>query len=117
MAFEMYRIIVMALPLCVVGLSSPVEAEASPQSPREFEEMAREHFEQYCFDCHDGETKKGEERKEEEKKGEEKKEKKKERAYYLENLTLLNLSNPNYLLPPNYYPLPLTLIPSNFQLC
>ena len=56
----MNRIIFMALPLCVVGLSSPVEAEASPQSPREFEEMAQEHFEQYCFDCHDGETKKGE---------------------------------------------------------
>ena len=44
MAFEMNRIIVMALPLCVVGLSSPVEAEASPQSPREFEEIAQEHF-------------------------------------------------------------------------
>ena len=28
MAFEMNRIIFMALPLCVVGLSSPVEAEA-----------------------------------------------------------------------------------------
>ena len=50
----------LTLLLYVVGLSSPVEAEASPQSPREFEEMAREHFEQYCFDCHDGETKKGE---------------------------------------------------------
>ena len=28
MAFEMNRIIFMALPFCVVGLSSPVEAEA-----------------------------------------------------------------------------------------
>ena len=27
--------------------------------PREFAEVAREHFEQYCFDCHEGETKKG----------------------------------------------------------
>ncbi|MBC8326239.1 MAG: DUF1592 domain-containing protein [Verrucomicrobia subdivision 3 bacterium] len=27
--------------------------------PRDFAEVAQEHFEQYCFDCHDGETKKG----------------------------------------------------------
>ena len=53
-------ILELTLLLYVVGLSSLVEAEASPQSPREFEEMAQEHFEQYCFDCHDGETKKGE---------------------------------------------------------
>ena len=33
-------------------------AKAKP-APREFTEMAQEHFEQYCFDCHDGETKKG----------------------------------------------------------
>ena len=52
-------ILELTLLLYVVGLSSLVEAEASPQSPREFEEMAQEHFEQYCFECHDGETKKG----------------------------------------------------------
>ena len=49
----------LTLLLYVVGLSSPVEAEASPQAPRDFAEVAQEHFEQYCFDCHDGETKKG----------------------------------------------------------
>ena len=34
-------------------------AEANPSTSRTFKETAFQHFENYCFDCHDGEAKKG----------------------------------------------------------
>ena len=34
-------------------------AEANPSTSRKFKETALGYFENYCFDCHDGETKKG----------------------------------------------------------
>ena len=40
-------------------LGSAFIAEANPSTSRKFKETAFQHFENYCFDCHDGEAKKG----------------------------------------------------------
>ena len=43
--------------LWLLGYVSFVEAH--PSSSRKLKETAFHHFENYCFDCHDGEAKKG----------------------------------------------------------
>ena len=40
-------------------LGSAFFAKANPAALPKLEEAALEHFENYCFDCHDGEAKKG----------------------------------------------------------
>ena len=49
------------IPLCAWAMMWSAEAFGieAKRPPRDFAEVAQEHFEQYCFDCHDGETKKG----------------------------------------------------------
>ena len=49
------------IPLCAWAMMWSAEAFGieAKRPPRGFAEIAQEHFEQYCFDCHDGETKKG----------------------------------------------------------
>ena len=49
------------IPLCAWAMMWSAEAFGieAKRPPRGFAEIAQEHFEQYCFDCHDGESKKG----------------------------------------------------------
>ena len=49
------------IPLCAWAMMWSAEAFGieAKRPLRGFAEIAQEHFEQYCFDCHDGETKKG----------------------------------------------------------
>ena len=49
------------IPLCAWAMMWSAEAFGieAKRPPRGFAEVAQEYFEQYCFDCHDGETKKG----------------------------------------------------------